>query len=75
MLLAKFRHIPSPKEFSIKFSLISTYRSLSEFYFKIHFESEEIFIRKVVSYLKYFLAMFYFKFLEHEKILFGSNKV
>jgi hypothetical protein len=35
----------------------------------------EIFIRKVVPYVKYFAAIFYFKFLEPTNILFGSNKI
>jgi hypothetical protein len=29
--LAKFHQIPSPQEFSIKYSLISSHRSFSEF--------------------------------------------
>jgi hypothetical protein len=75
MLLAKFHRIPSPQEFSIKISLISTHRSFSKFKLKTPFESEKILIRKVVPYLKYFQAIVYFKFLEQGKIFFAINKI
>jgi hypothetical protein len=73
--LVKFHQIPSSQEFSINFSLISTHRNFPEFLFEIHFESEDVSIRKVVPYLKQFLAIFYFNFLEHGKVPFESVKV
>jgi hypothetical protein len=63
--LTKFHQIPSSQKFPFFFSLISTRRNFSEFSFKIHFESEEVSIRKVVPYFEYSPTIFYFKFLEH----------
>jgi hypothetical protein len=47
-----------------------THISFSEFLFKIHSESEEISIRKVVPHLKPFPTIFYFNFSEPGKVLF-----
>jgi hypothetical protein len=58
-----------------QFSLISTHRNFLKFSFKIHFESDEASIRKVVSYFKCFPTIFYFTFLEYRKIPFGSVKL
>jgi hypothetical protein len=41
---------------------------------KIHSESEEVSIIKVVPYLKYFSAIFYLRFLELKKDLLWSNQ-
>jgi hypothetical protein len=46
---------------------LSNPRSSLEFYFKIHFESGEVPIRKVVRYFKTFTTIFYLKFFEFEK--------
>jgi hypothetical protein len=72
-MLAKFNQIPSSQEFSIKISLILTQRSFSEFYFKIHLESEEVSIRKVISYLKHFPDIFYFNFLSSGMSFFNQS--
>jgi hypothetical protein len=52
-----------------------TPRSFSEFSFKIHFEYEEVYLEKVVSLLTTFKTIFYFKFLNLGKVLFGSKEV
>jgi hypothetical protein len=41
----------------------------------MHFESEKNSLRKVVPHLKLFPTIFYFQFLEHGKIPFGSVKI
>jgi hypothetical protein len=61
-LLAKFHQNPSYQEIPINFSLFPPHRGFSEILFKSHSKSEEVYLRKVVLYLKYFSAIFYFKF-------------
>jgi hypothetical protein len=73
-LLAKFHQIPKFQEFPVKFYLCSTHRNFSEFYFKFHFESREIPIRKVDPYSKFFPTIFYFKNLELGKYLLNQPK-
>jgi hypothetical protein len=73
--LAKFHQILRPQEFSIKFSFISTHRNFPEFLFDIHFEYEEVSIRKIVPYFNYFPTIFYFEFLEFVKAGVGLNQV
>jgi hypothetical protein len=50
-------------------------RSFSEFSFIFHFESQEVPIEKVVPFFKTFTTIFYFKFFELGKALFGLNKI
>jgi hypothetical protein len=42
--------------------------------FKIHFGSKEIPMEKVVPFFKIFTTIFYFKFFEPGKVLFGLDK-
>jgi hypothetical protein len=46
-----------------------------DFSLKIHLESKEVSIEKVVSLFKPFKIIFYSKFFEVKKVLFRSNKV
>jgi hypothetical protein len=55
--------------------LNSTHKSFPEFEFKIHSESREVSIRKVVPGLKPFITIFYFKFFESGKTTFRVNHV
>jgi hypothetical protein len=50
-------------------------RSFPDFSFEIHFESEEVPMEKVVPFYKPFIIIFYFKFVELGKVLFGPAKV
>jgi hypothetical protein len=50
-------------------------RSFSEFSFKIHIESEEVPMDKVVPLFKPFKNIFYFKKIELGRMMFGSNEV
>jgi hypothetical protein len=51
------------------------HRSFSEFQFKIHFESKDVPMVKVVLIFKTFKTIFHFKFSDQDKVLFGSVKV
>jgi hypothetical protein len=51
------------------------HRSFSEFSLKIHFYPEEVPMEKVLPLFKPFKPIFYFKFVEFRKVLFGSVKV
>jgi hypothetical protein len=64
-----------PTKISSNFIEIQTLESFPIFWFIIRFKSEEVPITKVVSYIKPFTAIFYFKFFKLGKVLFGSNKV
>jgi hypothetical protein len=61
----------------MKFHEISQIQILEfyEFSFEIHYESEEVPTEKDVPLFKSFTTIFYFKFFESGKILFGSVKV
>jgi hypothetical protein len=65
-----FHQIPSPQDFSIKYSLISTHKNFSEFLFQIHSESEEISIERVVHLSDISKTIFYFNFSDPGKVLF-----
>jgi hypothetical protein len=49
--------------------------SFSYFSFKIHFESKEVSMEKVVPLFNPFKTIFYFNFYEQGKVLFESIKV
>jgi hypothetical protein len=52
------------------FPLIPNQRNFFEFLFKFCFESGEVSIRKVATYLKLFPAIFYLEFLEPSRSTF-----
>jgi hypothetical protein len=49
-------------------------KSFSNFSFKIHLESKEVPLEKVVPFFKSFIAIFYFKIFKLGKVIFGSVK-
>jgi hypothetical protein len=70
--LSKFED--SKKKYYQILSKFKLYR-FSEFSFKIHFESEEISIGKVVPLTRHFKTIFYLKKIEFGKVLFVKVEV
>jgi hypothetical protein len=61
-------------KFQEEILLNSKPRNFSDFPFGIHLESKKVPTEKVVSFFKSFKPIFYSKFLELEKVLFGSKE-
>jgi hypothetical protein len=62
-------------KFQKEIILNSQPRNFFEFSFEIHLESKEIPREKVVPLIQTFKTVFYFRFLELEKVLFGSKEI
>jgi hypothetical protein len=67
--------IPSILEIFSQILLNFKCRSLSDFSFEIHFESEEVHMEKVVPSFKFLTTIFYFNLFELGKVLFRLVKV
>ncbi len=57
--MAKFNQIPSPQEFSIKYSLILTHRGFLEFELPNHSESGYVSMEEVVHLSEIFKTIFF----------------
>jgi hypothetical protein len=62
-------------KFQEEILLNSKPRKFSKFSFEIHFESGEVPMEKIIPFFKPLTTIFYFKFFDLGKVLFGAVKV
>jgi hypothetical protein len=62
-------------KFQKEILLNSKHRNFFEFSFEIHFKSKEVPMEKIVPLIKTLKTVFYSRFLELRKVLFGSKEI